>query len=202
MAYSDSRDVSTQPNQVQRGSLSATDLVDSLLSSLFPDPVVRADEVTRFFRVTGLSPNAMYDVGFLASQVSVQRLRRLSLVTYGARNAVTLSATESERTSLNPVTSVFDDFALSPSIRQRGFSASWAYRLSPLSSVNLTASQQHSVSSSASNLDTKQKSFNLSYTTRLGNKTTASLALRRTLFDSLANPYSENEVVGTLTFLF
>lgn len=203
MSYSDSRDVSVLPNQLATVSLGTYyDLLNNLFASSVPDANARAQLVNRLLQSWNLPPNAAAIAGFLTSQVTVERLQALSLVTYGARNAVTLSVTQSDRQGLSIANGVVDDFSLSPSIKQRGVNVNWSYRLSALSSANLILAQQNAISASTGVLNTRQRSASLGLTTKLGSKTAGSLLFRRALFDSSTLPYAESALVCAVTFQF
>jgi len=45
-------------------------------------------------------------------------------------------------------------------------------------------------------------SYQLNASTRLGTKTTGSLSIRRSEFDNSTNPYTENALIGTVSFVY
>jgi len=202
ITYSDSRDISVLPNQFTSITGTNYDLLFSQLTSQIPDPVARDQQVNNLLQKIGLPRDAIGTAGFLASQVSVQRLRMLSLALNGVRNVVTFIATQSESQSLGVATSLVDDFALSPTIKQRGYNVNWSYLISPLSSVNAVASQQDSISQTAANLDSRQKTLTFNFMTKLGGKTTLTLGARRAIFDRALSPYTENAMIGTISIQF
>jgi hypothetical protein len=56
---------------------------------------------------------------------------------------------------------------------------------------------------SSGNVRSTQKSMNVTYSTKLGAHTSASLGLRRTVFESdTANHYSDNSVTGAISAQF
>ncbi len=203
ISYTDNRDVTALPNQMGLASLgNIYDLLDGYWLTTVPDPVARAQRVSSQLQAWGISPNAQAIIPFLSSQVSVERLQMLSLVTYGVRNVITLALTQSQRQSLGATIGLVDDFSTTATVKQRGYTASWAYRLSAHSSLNLTLSQQNAISATQSDIDTRQRNLNLGLTTRFGKKTTGSLTLRRAVFDSVTNPYTENALVAAVSFQF
>lgn len=203
MSYSDSRDVAVLPNQLATVSLGTYyDLLNSLLASTVTDPNARAQAVSQILQSWNLSPNAPAIAGFLTTQVMVQRVQTLSVVARGARNAVTFSLSQSDSQGLGIATGVVNDFNVSPTIKQRGFTANWAYHLTSLMTANLIMSQQNSVAPSSNALDSRQKTMSLGVTTKLGSKTAGSLLFRRALFDNSTLPYAESALVGTVTFQF
>lgn len=203
ISYVDTRDVTALPNQLgfaNRGNL--YDVLDQSLLSSIPDPVARDLAVRKMLQDNGWPPNAIVINPFLASQVSVERLQTLSMVMSGVRNVITLALTQSQRQALTSTVGLGDDFAISSTVKQRGFNANWSYRVSGYSALNLTLSQQNAISPTRSDLDTRQRNLNLGLTTRFGNKTTGSLTLRRALFDSATNPYTENALIAAVSIQF
>ena len=200
--FSDSRDISVLPNQLAnagRGSL--YDLWFDQFASIEADPVRRAELVNTFLQAHNLSPNAAAINGFLSSSASDQRRRDLSFAINGARNTLTLTATQSESKQLGQSTGINDPFADTSSIRQRGFTVTLGHRLSALSMLNVTGSQMHS-SGSGGSQDTTLRVINATLSTKLGARMSASLGARRTIFDSTTDPYSENALIGTLVAQF
>jgi uncharacterized protein (PEP-CTERM system associated) len=201
--YTDSRDVSILPNQLTRVGLGTYyDLMYSQLASSMPDPVARADFVNNLLQTLGIPNNAQIVGGFLTSQVSIQRLQEMSFMLQGVRNVLTFAATRTEHQALGAATGPADAFVTSQTIRQRGFNVNLSHRLSPLSTLVVSASQQNSIGSGQSDLATKQRTLTTNFSTRLGPNTTATLGARRTIFDSTTTPYSENALTGTLTAQF
>jgi uncharacterized protein (PEP-CTERM system associated) len=97
-----------------------------------------------------------------------------------------------------------DDFAVSQSIQQSGLSASWAYRLSPESTLTLNAVSSRS-RGDASNLDSLFRSTSLLYSTQLGARTTGAVGLRRNAFEgsgAQVQDYTEHAITGTVTATF
>lgn len=200
--YSDVRDVYATPSQTGVGRVgSVYDLFYSQFASLEPDPFKRAQLVNDFLLVSGINPATTIISSFLSSAVSVQRLQNLSVSLLGARDTVTLMATQSENSRLDTLSTFIDDLSNSTRINQHGFNINYAHRLTPLSSLNMLLSQQRT--SGATTLqETTLRAFNVSVSTRLGNKTSATLGLRRVVFDSIASPYIESAVTGSLTVQF
>lgn len=203
LRFRDSRDVAILPDRLTTVGLgSIHDLIFAQLASSIPDPLERSRYVDNLLQQYGIAPDTVVTRGFLTSRVAVQRRQELSYALQGARNILTLSAVRSEYEGLGTSTGANDIFATSRNIRQRGVSLNWAHRLTPLSTLNVTAAQQNSSGAAGSNLATELRSLHIGVSTRLGAKTTASLGARRTLFESTTLPYSENALIGALTTQF
>lgn len=201
--FIDTRDISILPNQFTSVGLgSYYDLMYSQLTSSIPDPIERADVVNNQLQSLGIPANTQVVSGFLTSRVSVQRHQELSFMLQGVRNTMAFAAIRNERQALGAAIGSDDAFAVSQTIRQRGFNVNWSHRLSGLSTLLVSASQQNSAGSGQSGLATKQRSLTTNFSTRLGPKTTATFGARRTIFESTTLPYSENALTGTLTAQF
>lgn len=201
--YSDSKDVSVNPNQFATAGMgSIYDLYFDQFATQFPDPVLRAAIVNALLAASGINPNQQVVSGFLASQASLQRQQQLAFVLYGARNSLTLQLNRSESSTLL-TTAVIDDFAQSSVVRQRGISLNLSHRLSPMSNLNASINRQQSTGQgNGSNLKTTTTAYVISATTKLGAKTNGSLSLRHTDFDNNTDPYTENALVGTITYTY
>ena len=200
--FTDSRDVSFQSNQataVGRGTV--YDLLFTQLASAFPDPVARAQQVTQLLAQTGISPSTQVTSSFLTSRVTVLKRQDFSTVLNGVRNTVTVSFNRSVQDIVGTAAGT-GDFAQSTSIAQRGITGNWAYRLTPLASLTATGLLQESSGSGASTLSSRQKSLNLTYTTRVAAQVNFSLGVRTSAYASNTISYRENAMFGTLVAKF
>ncbi len=196
---------------IKQATVSATGLGTSSLGSLydllydqfatqFPDPSQRAQAVEAALRSNGFDPNTLVNTGFLSSGALVQRNQSLSFVLRGVRNTLTLSATRTESERLNTVVSGNDDLSRAGAVRQQGLVASFSHRLTPITTVNLTASRQLTDSIGAfqgSNL----RLLNANVSTQLGIRTYGSLGVRHVVYQG-STPYTENAVFGTVRVQF
>lgn len=200
--FSDVRDVYATPSQTGFGRIgSVYDIFYSQFASLEPDPVKRAQLVNDFLQSNGINPNTTIVSSFLSSAASVQRLQDVSFSLLGARDTVTFMATRRESRRLDTLSTVFDDLSNSTVLIQHGFNVGYAHRLTPQSSLNMLLSQQKT-SGATTVQEATLRSVNLSVSTRLDNRTSAMLGLRRVVFDSIASPYVESAVTGSLTVQF
>lgn len=210
--YSDTRDVSVQPNQFSNiGRGSVYDLFYQQcyqqLTAVFPsDPAqlaLAADACANsLLSQTGIPPNAQVVSGFTTSQATVRRNQQLSLAIFGARNSITLLFNRGESQGVLAAQSNNDAFSETSTIKQQGFGLTLSHKLSQLSSLNLTGSRQESTGSGNTNPKTTTTLYQVNVSTKLGAKTTGSLSARRSEFDSSSNPYTENALVGTLSFIY
>ena len=200
--YTDSRDLSTGFDQLRLGSLgTAYDLYFAQFASLEPDPVARAALVDKFLQSNGIAPNTVVLGGSMASTALVQRRQDLSFAWAGLRDTLTILISQARGERADGTVLVADDFANGNIVRQRGFSLVLAHRMTPQSSLNVTASLQNS-SGSADTRTSKLRSVLLGWTGRLGPRTSVSLSGRHSRGDSAAESYVESAVIATLSLQF
>jgi uncharacterized protein (PEP-CTERM system associated) len=199
--FSDSKDVSTTPNQLGFASLGAIyDLLFSQFASLEPDEIARARLINAYLQSNGISPNAPVISSFLTSAVSLQRRQDLSFALLGARDTITLVATRSESSRLDTLSVGFDPNS-STLIRQRGFSANYAHRLTPEYSLGVLASQQDTAGVSSLQ-DTRLRLLSIQVMGKVGKNAAASVGVRRVVYSSVTAPYGETAITVSLNVQF
>lgn len=212
ISYSDTKDVAVL-NQSASFGLGATNfelayLACTLDQSLrYPDDPEQLDQVctawaNSFVSQNGLPPNEQATTSFLFSRATLQRRQQLAIAVQGARNTLTVMFNRNEMQSLLASSTLPDDFSSTTRINQRGLSINYSHRLSGLTSLNLLASRQESVSTGVSALKLTTTMYQANLTSSLGPKTTGGLSIRRTESDSTINPYTENALIGTLSVNF
>ncbi|MDQ6679837.1 MAG: TIGR03016 family PEP-CTERM system-associated outer membrane protein [Pseudomonadota bacterium] len=200
--FSDSRNISTGLGQPTLGSQgTAFDLFYSLFASQQPDPALRGQLVNSFLQANGISPTATVFTASLASAVTLVRRQELSFALLGLRDTVLLAVSQGEARRLDSVVVVSDDFANSNLVRERGFTVSWAHRLTPQSALNLLASLGRT-SGTVGSPSTTLRSVMLNWTNRVGARTNLILGARHAVFDSTSQPYTESAVTANLSFQF
>lgn len=200
--YTDTKGVSVTPSQAGVGSLgSIYDLLYAQFASLEPNPVSRAQLVNSFLQLNSISPSAVVTSGFLTSAVSLQHRQDLAFALLGVRDTVTFMATRSENTRLDTLSTAFDDLSNSSTVIQRGFSVSYAHRLTPELSIAVLAAQQNTVGTQSAQ-EARVQSLNVNLTGRVGQKTFASVAVRRILSNGSIAPYSETALTLNLNLQF
>lgn len=209
ITFTDTRDVSVLPNQFATSGLGTVyDLLYPLLSQLCaqtpgtPSQSEIDNCVMNKFTSRGIQPNTQVTGGFLTSRATIQRSQQLALALFGARNSITLLVNRNESQSVLASNALNDDFNKNSSIRQQGLSLNFSHRLSELSSLNLLASRQESTGNGAATTKTTSTTYQVNVSTKLGAKTTGSMSARRSEFDSTTTPYTENALVGTVSFTY
>jgi uncharacterized protein (PEP-CTERM system associated) len=199
--FTDSRAISIPTPQLALASTgTAYDLLYQQLASSFPDPVLRAAETNRQLAQTGIAANSPIFGPLLTSRPFLQRARQASVALNGASNTVVFAVSRSDSEQLGTGVGAADDFALSPNIRQSGFNASWAHKLTPDTAMTLTTSNSRST---GSGLETLLKAWSLLLTSKVGANTSASVGLRQSRFDGAAGAgYDEHALTGSMQFKF
>jgi uncharacterized protein (PEP-CTERM system associated) len=207
--YSDTKDVSVLPNQFTSIGLgTAFDLLYQIcsqqLSSSFTDPIQLNEAAstcaTNRLSQFGVSPNAQVTSDFLRSQATLQRTQQLAMAFQGARNTLTVMFNRNQSQSMLAFDGISQDNT--NSIRQRGISVNLSHQLSALTSLSVMASRQESTGAGSSNLKAKTAMYQANLSSPLGAKTTGSISVRHTEFDSTINPYTENAIIGTVSVIF
>lgn len=212
ISYTDTRNVSVLPNQFSTAnSIGSTyDLFYPLLSqlcttSLGGTPSQSAIQQCVLNMLGSLPANYQTTSSFLTSRATIMRMQQLAWTYHGVRDTLSIMASRSENQSTFASTALNDDFTnfnLS-SIQQRGLAINLTHSLSALSNLNLLASRQNSRGNgTGSNLKTTMNMLQANLTTKLGAKTTGTLSVRHTEFESTTNPYTENALIGTLIYTY
>ena len=210
--FSDVRDVSVLPNQfttVGRGSvydLFYQQCYQQLTASFPSDPAqlaLAADAcASSLLSQTGIPANAQITSGFTTSQATIRRNQQLSFAVFGARNSITFSANRSESQGVFASQSSIDAISQNTTVKQQGFGINLSHQLSAITSLNLLVSRQESTGSGSNTLKTTTTLYQANVSTKLGARTMGSLSARRSEFDSNTNPYTENALVGTVSFIY
>jgi uncharacterized protein (PEP-CTERM system associated) len=200
--FTDSRSIANPAAQNGLVTLgSAFDIFFNQFASAEPDPVKRAALVNSFLQANGIDPNTAVTTSFATSAVSVLRRQNLSFSLLGIRDTVTFIATRSESSRLDTLSTAVDDLSNGSVVRQSGFSVNYSHRLTPNSSMSVLASTSQS-SDSLGLQDNSNRTLNLTFSTKLGLKTTAGVSARHVVFESNTNPYSESAITGTVNVQF
>lgn len=200
--FSDVKEVSTTANQNGFGTVgNVYDLFYTQLAGRGLTPAERALQVNQLLQQYGFSPNTPVVSSFLSSAVSLQRRQDLSFALLGIRDTFTFLLTRTESNRLDTFSSVLDNLANANTVIQNGFSLNYSHRLTPDYTLGALLSRQKT-SGDTTGQETTLKSFNVNLTGKVGQKTAASVGLRRVVSESLANPYTETAVIGNLNVQF
>ena len=107
---------------------------------------------------------------------------------------------QSRTSQLGNSLQVAGDLSKSSSVLQRGMSLNLAYRLTPISSVNISLLQQRSRGDLASQ-STSVRSYSANLSSRFGRLTSVSAGVRHSSAEGTA-PYRENAILANLVQQF
>jgi len=200
LRYSDVRDVVTSQIAVGDGTGNLGTLLDSLYQAVETDPVRRAQLVQAELQRLGLPADLSTIPGFLTSSASVQRNQAISAVLLGQRSVLSFSIDRVTATQLDPGLTLGDDFDISDEITQKGWTVSYALRLTPVLSFNALY-QRRNADGVFANLSNRLNTATVGFTARLARRTTGSVQLRRTNYDG-ATTYQETAIQAGLVHRF
>ena len=177
------------------------DLLFQQFASFAPDPVQRAALVDAFLQNNGLTRTTLAQGGFLTSNITVQSRQDLSFALLGARSTLLVSAYRNDARLLNPASSATGDLVGGSTLLQSGVSVNLSHRLTPLSALSADLSRTRT-SGGVGDLTTELRSLTLTWSSRLAERLDVSLSVRRSLFDSATDPYTESAVLANLRMWF
>ncbi len=201
---SSTRDVLLSPNNVDAASqISVAELVSDILASSIPDPAARSAAVSQRLGQSGPTTATTTSTGFLTARPTLNRRHDASMVIIGSRSTIALALSRRDLRALGSASVSGDSFDLSEDIRQTTLSASWLYRLTPLSSLSFSVSRSKSDGLRAASFESEQRLQSVYFTTSLGPQISAGFGVRRDQFDSTrVISYRENSVSGSLSLRF
>ncbi|MCM2326643.1 MAG: TIGR03016 family PEP-CTERM system-associated outer membrane protein [Lysobacter sp.] len=193
------RDAAVFPGARSAGESPARALMADLLASTVEDPEERAREARRRLEESGIAPFSSLGSSSLTSSPVVFRVDEASAAMVGARNTVTVTAMRREQRTIGAPAGAApaapdDDF------RRRGIDANWAYRLTPVTTVTLTATALRTVGQGAVEARSDEDRIGLVVSSRLGPKTLATMGVRHSTFDTLAGTGSYRESAAYASF--
>lgn len=199
ITYRANKDVSFLPSTVSNNLGTNYENFYSLFAATFPNatPEQIRDLVLRFLQQYNIPPNQSIVIGSLTNSPHLNKLQELSMAFLGARNTVTLTATESER---QPFVPALDQLLLNR-IRQRGIGVVWAHHLTGMTSLTFALNHQQARSFGSSTQETTTDGAYLFLSTRISPKTQGNIGVRRVLSDG-ATHYSESALTGGFTHSF
>ncbi len=199
-----SQDLSTTTDQLTRSpESSAFQRLFDVLSTEFPDPVRRGEQVRQQLLAAGIPFESLARAGFLTTQVFVDKRVEASVALIGARNTVALAGLRTQSRPVAPQIGSSDDFALAETITGTSVNFDWSHKLSALSSLKAGAAWARNTGIGATDARrTVQRTITLVFNTQLSPKTSGSLGLRHVRFDpngvSSTPEYREKALFATI----
>lgn len=178
-------------------SISLFTLFYNQFASIQPDPILRQQFVLDYLRTLGLDPAAVVGGGFLNPAVSLNRREDLTYSLVGIRATITLQAFVTRSTVLDTLTQTSGD----GDVRQQGFTATVAYRMTPTMSANLTGAQLRSLSNGTRE-GNQLRTASLSVSEQVGRRSSVSFGARHSRFTGATQPYSDSSVTASYTTSF
>lgn len=204
ITYTASRNVTFQPSGVSNtGQGSNYDAYYAIIAANNPGLPAEAisAQVNQVLQSRGVPANGAVLSDYLSNRPNLQSLQNVSFALLGARNTVTLTATENEQQPLTVANGVTDNFSTSSRTLQRGFGIVWGHQLTAFSSLSLSINQQRSIGFTANSPDTKTEGAYLLFTSRLTPNTNANMTARRVIASGLTG-YTESALTGGLSYSF
>jgi uncharacterized protein (PEP-CTERM system associated) len=179
-----------------------TSLLDDLLASAIPDPLERSVAARRRLEATGIPASSALATGFITDRPSLERRHEASFALQGVRSTVILGWLRRDQAPIAPSLGFPSLVAITAPIREQGFNADWAYRLTPLSTFTLAATALTSEETSGTQRESRTRAVSATISSRLSPRTNVSLGVRHVRFDGTGGPagYTENAVAANLNW--
>ena len=182
---------------------SVNNLLLDLLASSIPDRKSRAEEAQRRLEQTGIPVSSGIQSGFLTSRPFLSFQQDASAALLGLRNTITITAGRREQRAIDSNVVTLGGALPIEQYNQFNANIAWAYRLTPLSTLNWVLSRAHTDGVFADNRSTTQRFVSLFFVTRLGQYTSLSIGSQRVLIDSnVTDSRHENAFASTLSVRF
>ena len=199
ISFTDSRS-STEFTSGAGQTFSNYELYFQQFASLEPDPTRRDVLVRNFLLSAGLDPNQRITAGFLSTALSLQRTQNLSYALQGLRSNFVLSAFAITSRRLDTLSTGVDDLSQVDVLRQHGYSLTWSYRLTPTSSLVVSAAEQRTPGRGVV-AGNGLKSLNVVWGEQISGRSNISVSARHARADG-SNPYTESAVTARLGISF
>lgn len=204
--YTDNKDVAILPTLLAGYNPGAVhELMSDLLEASIPNPVERNRAVRARMDHIGAAADLPSGGGVQTSRFYLQHERTASVALIRVRSTITLSAVQRDQQLVPLSPTAVDGFSLAGSdeLRERGATLAWAYRLTPLTTLNVAVIRLRAAALDFPDRYSTQRTETAALNFRLDPKAIASLGLRRTHFvSSVTGAIRENAIAGSLTRLF
>ena len=201
-ALSNRQGLSTGQYSTGQGtSTSSFDLLFAQFAKVEPDPVARAQLVSNYMKANGIDANASLNNGYLPNQVVLERRQEASVSWLGQRDTFILNAYQTQTEALQPgVLNPDDPFSGGNVLQWRGLTFNWAHRLTPISTLSVTALSRRT-NESVGDQETNVWSGLAMWTADIGPRAKLSLTARYTK-QTGTSAYDETALLALLTMTF
>jgi uncharacterized protein (PEP-CTERM system associated) len=174
--------------------------MSDLWTSAIPDPEERAEAVRRRLKETGISADSVLSSNFVSARPAIFRNDVASFALLGRINTATLTMVRKEQRSFGVRVTGGGD-AADEDFRQMGIHANLAHKLTPLTTLTLTATSLRTEGLAVTPKQSTQQRYSVFLSTALGPRTSASLGLRRSTFHGSTEleSYRENAVFASVS---
>lgn len=202
--YTDTKDVDILPTLLAGYNPGAVhELMSDLLEASIPDPEERKRAVRARMETIGATADLPGGGGVQTSRFYLDHVREGSAALLGIRNTFTLVLRQRDQQLLPFSPTAVDNFTDAAEIRERITTLAWMYRLTALTTLNVSVSRLKSIGLDVEDLQSTQNTETAVLTFRLAPKAVASLGVRRTRFNNTrTGSVDEDAVVGSLTQRF
>lgn len=190
--FTSSRDADSGSGATSSQPITIYQALDRLLAAQYPDPIDRDQHILAL--LGGADPGQLVNGGSINAAVSVVQ-RTALLASYGGPRLST--SLQLYTTS----TRIVDAVAAANGSSQWGYLASVSYRLTPTASLSASGSRLLTRATDTQ-AGTNLKSAVLGWNDQIARRTTASLNLRYSVFNSLTGGYREGAITATLSQRF
>lgn len=196
LRFSSVRDVTLSANPNSLGQpLTLYDLFFQQFASQEPDPVRRQQLVVNFLAGLGLDPSATIGNSAINRGPTLQERNDIA-ATYTAKRLTLAAQAYTSRTQQLEAATAAD-----AEVRQRGYTGSMSYRLTPTATLSLIGSRLMT-KPTLTQTGTDLKSLSMTFSDRVGRYATAGLNARYTVFNSAFTPYRETALGASLGLRF
>jgi uncharacterized protein (PEP-CTERM system associated) len=201
-SFTSARNISTPQEQLALAAIGTVfDLFFQQFAALEPDPIARRALVLNFLLANGVAPNTPVFGSFLTSGLTLANTQQLSATWRALRGSASLAFTQSSSRRLVAFASAPDDFSNTSVVKQRGFVASYNHRLTPISSLLLSASFTQS-RGEISSLGTSLRALQATYSAQVNPKLSGSLSARISSFSGVSDSNTEYALIGSVAMRY
>jgi uncharacterized protein (PEP-CTERM system associated) len=202
--YTNTKDVAILPTLLAGYNPGAVnELMSDLLEASIPNPEDRKRAVRARMETLGATADLPGGGGVQTSRFYLDHIQEGSAAFLGIRNTLVLVVRQRDQQLLPFSPTAVDNFTTAAEIRERSTSLAWLYRLTPVTTFNLSAGRLKSKGMDVADLSSTQNTETAALNFRLAPKATASIGARRTYTNStVTGSIRENAVVGSLTQRF
>jgi len=196
-----SRDINIGSGALAQGqAVTLYELYFTQFASVIPDPVQRDQFVLALIAATGRDRNEVVSGGLFGNS-GIALERRSELIWTWAGPRLTLNATSYAVNTGRVDTGSVNPGSRNDNTRQRGYAGGAGWRLTPLTTVNVSGSRIMS-KDTVTFVRSDLKSASLGLTSQLGARVTGTLSTRYSVLNGATESYRETALTGSISLRF